>query len=171
MLEVPHAGQVEPERRRESRGSYIGAECLLGNTPHRCSATAHSDCVRLLRLDRATFDSVILSQKTDDEDEDEEDDEGDGDTCSASQLVNIFVLSDSTGESANASVKTAAAQFEYCSGSTCATSRATVYRFVRSAAEIKTIVEAAKKCNALVVSSSVEFFVNYSVGKVWSAIQ
>ncbi|CAK9086931.1 Pi dikinase regulatory protein 1) (PPDK RP1) (PPDK regulatory protein 1) [Durusdinium trenchii] len=75
----------------------------------------------------------------------------DGDTCAASQLVNIFVLSDSTGESAKASVKTAAAQFEYCSGSTCATSRATVYRFVRSATEIKTIVEAAKKCNALLV--------------------
>lgn len=77
---------------------------------------------------------------------------GDGDTCAASQLVNIFVLSDSTGESANASVKTAAAQFEYCSGSTCATSRATVYRFVRSAAEIKTIVQAAKKSNALLAN-------------------
>lgn len=69
--------------------------------------------------------------------------------------MNIFVLSDSTGESAKASVKTAAAQFEYCSGSTCATSRATVYRFVRSATEIKTIVEAAKKCNALLVRPSV----------------
>lgn len=67
--------------------------------------------------------------------------------------MNIFVLSDSTGESANASVKTAAAQFEYCSGSTCATSRATVYRFVRSSAEIKSIIEAAKKCNALLVGN------------------
>ncbi|CAL1170910.1 unnamed protein product [Cladocopium goreaui] len=151
LLEIPRAGRVEPERRPVSQGSYIGAECLLGNTPHRCSASAQTSC-RLLRLDRATFDSIILSQtEEEDDDDDDEDDEGDGDTCAASQLVNIFVLSDSTGESANASVKTAAAQFEYCSGSTCATSRATVYRFVRSAAEIKTIVQAAKKSNALLV--------------------
>ncbi|CAK9012426.1 unnamed protein product [Durusdinium trenchii] len=152
LLDVPRAGRVEPERRRVSQGSYIGAECLLGNTPHKCSAIAQTSC-RLLRLNRATFDSIILSQsaETEDDEDSDEDDEGDGDTCAASQLVNIFVLSDSTGESAKASVKTAAAQFEYCSGSTCATSRATVYRFVRSATEIKTIVEAAKKCNALLV--------------------
>eukprot|EP00435_Cladocopium_sp_Y103_P004617 s4493_g1.t1 len=151
LLEIPRAGRVEPEQRPVSQGSYIGAECLLGNTPHKCSASAQTSC-RLLRLDRATFDSIILSQREEEDDDDEdEDDEGDGDTCAASQLVNIFVLSDSTGESANASVKTAAAQFEYCSGSTCATSRATVYRFVRSAAEIKTIVQAAKKSNALLV--------------------
>jgi len=148
VLEIPWAGHVDLERRPVARGSYIGAECLLGNTPHKCSAVAQSSC-RLLRLHRETFDAIIMSQT--DEEALDEDDEGDGDTCTASQLVNIFVLSDSTGESANASVKTAAAQFEYCSGSTCATSRATVYRFVRSSAEIKTIIEAAKKCNALLV--------------------
>ncbi|CAJ1457457.1 unnamed protein product [Effrenium voratum] len=133
-----------------SRGSYFGAECLLGNTPHKRSATAKTTC-RLLRLDRATFDSVILAQTQEDDSDDDEEDDGDGDACSPGDLVNMFVLSDSTGESASASVKTAAAQFNYCSGKTCATSRTTVYRFIRSAAEIKKIVAAAKESRGLLV--------------------
>ena len=78
LLEIPRAGRVEPERRPVSQGSYIGAECLLGNTPHRCSASAQTSC-QLLRLDRATFDSIILSQtEEEDDDDDDEDDEGGG---------------------------------------------------------------------------------------------
>ena len=118
---------------------------------HRSAAFAKGD-VRLLCLTRTTFDEIVLSQRTEEDEDEDEEDEEDGDTCLASQLVNIFVISDSTGESASASVKTAAAQFEYCSGSTCAASRATVYRFVRSAAEIKKIVQEAKKRNALLVT-------------------
>ena len=75
LLEIPRAGRVEPERRPVSQGSYIGAECLLGNTPHKCSASAQTSC-RLLRLDRATFDSIILSQAEEDDDDEDEDDEG-----------------------------------------------------------------------------------------------
>lgn len=125
---------------------------MLGNTPHKRSATAKTTC-RLLRLDRATFDSVILAQTQEDDSDDDEEDDGDGDACSPGDLVNMFVLSDSTGESASASVKTAAAQFNYCSGKTCATSRTTVYRFIRSAAEIKKIVAAAKESRGLLVTA------------------
>lgn len=73
MLEIPWAGHVDLERRPVARGSYIGAECLLGNTPHKCSAVAQSSC-RLLRLHRDTFDAIIMSQT--DEEALDEDDEG-----------------------------------------------------------------------------------------------
>lgn len=151
IVEIPFTGGRE--ERLLSRGSYIGAECLLGNAPQKRSAKAKTAC-KLLRLDRSSFDSIIFSQSYE---EDEEEEDEDGDTCLAKQLVNIFVVSDSTGESASASVKTAAAQFEYCSGSTCANSRATVFRFVRSAAEIKTIVSSAERCKGLLVGASLSW--------------
>ena len=138
--------------------SYFGAECLLGNSPHRSSAVAESDC-RLLQLDRTCFDAVIMSQKADDgfdddeEDDEDEDEDGDGASCLPGDMVDIFILSDSTGESASASVRTAAQQFQYCSGSTCAGSRTTVFRFIRSQSEIQKIVADASSKKAVLVES------------------
>ena len=141
-----------PMRKSASRGSYFGAECLLGNSPHRTSAVAEGAC-RLLRLDRDTFDAIVLSARSDDDDDldedDEDDEEGDGVTCLPGDLVDIFILSDSTGESASASVRTAAQQFQYCSGSTCASSRTTVFRFIRSESEIRKIIASAKDKKAM----------------------
>ena len=131
---------------------------MLGNSPHRTSATAESDC-RLLRLDRDNFDSVVLSQTVEEDDFDEDDDddeEGDGVACLPGDLVDIFILSDSTGESASASVRTAAQQFQYCSGSTCATSRTTVFRFIRSESEIRKIIAAAKEKKAMLAGPQSE---------------
>mmetsp|Transcript_97559 Transcript_97559/g.173752 ORF Transcript_97559/g.173752 Transcript_97559/m.173752 type:complete len:508 (-) Transcript_97559:81-1604(-) len=143
-----------PLERPASRGAYFGAECLLGNTPHKTSVVAKSDC-RLFRLDRGVFDGIILAQTEeedeDSEDEDEEDEDDTGETCSPADLVDIFIVSDSTGESASASVKTAMQQFNYCYGSTCGTSRTTVYRFLRTEDEAQKIVDAAAERNALLV--------------------
>eukprot|EP00439_Symbiodinium_sp_Y106_P082015 s1379_g21.t1 len=144
--------RAEQSKGKASRGSYFGAECLLGNSPHRTSAVAESDC-RLLRLDRTSFDAVVLSQRDEDEldEEDEDDEDEDGATCLPGDLVDIFILSDSTGESASASVRTAAQQFQYCSGSTCAASRTTVFRFIRSESEIRKVIASAKAKKAMLV--------------------
>jgi len=144
-----------PLQRPGGRGTYFGAECLLGNTPYKFSVVAASTC-RLLRLDRPVFDEIILAQKEEVEDEEFEDDEDEDDspegaTCSPTDLADIFIVSDSTGESASASVKTAMQQFNYCFGTTCGTSRTTVYRFLRTEEEAQKIVDAAADRNALLV--------------------
>ena len=155
--------RAEQSKGKASRGSYFGAECLLGNSPHRTSAVAESDC-RLLRLDRTSFDAVVLSQRDEDEldEEDEDDEDEDGATCLPGDLVDIFILSDSTGESASASVRTAAQQFQYCSGSTCAASRTTVFRFIRSESEIRKIIASAKEKKAMLAEASADLV---SVGR------
>mmetsp|Transcript_84966 Transcript_84966/g.275168 ORF Transcript_84966/g.275168 Transcript_84966/m.275168 type:complete len:411 (-) Transcript_84966:60-1292(-) len=90
----------------------------------------------------------------------EEDEEEEDATCSPSDLREIFIVSDSTGESASASVRAALRQFDYCFGSTCGTARSTVYRFVRTPGEARKIAEAAAERNALLVYTVMETKVN-----------
>lgn len=167
VVEKTPAGSAIPLTKPAARGDYFGAVTLLGNTPQKTTIVAQSDC-RLWRLDRHVFDAVILAHggrvdALQDEswlDEDEEDDDGedeDGDLiCSADALREIFIVSDSTGESASASVRAALRQFDYCFGSTCGTARSTVYRFVRSAKEAREIVDIAGDRNALLVHTVME---------------
>jgi len=146
-------------------GVYFGAVTLLGNTPQRNTVTAKV-ASRLWRLDREKFDAVVLAKKLaeDDEDEvedeDELEDEDDGETCGPSSVAEIFVVSDSTGESARTSLQAALRQFDYCFGTTCGSARSTVFRFVRRPEEARRIVEDAADRNALLVYTVMEPKVN-----------
>jgi len=158
------AESEKPLTRPAARGLQFGAETLLGNTPQKTTVVTKTDC-RLWRLDREVFDAVMLAHRDEvseaveedmEDDEDDEDEDDDGATCSSTDLREIFIVSDSTGESANASVRTALQQFAYCFGSTCGTSRTTVYRFVRTAAEARRIAMLAAERNALLVHTVME---------------
>lgn len=145
-------------------GDYFGAVTLLGNTPQKYTVIAKT-ASRLWRLDREKFDAVVLAKKLAEEEEDEDDveeleDGDDGETCDPSSVVEIFVVSDSTGESARTSVQAALRQFDYCFGSTCASARSTVYRFVRRPEEARRIVEEAACQNSLLVYTVMEPKVN-----------
>lgn len=144
-------------------GDYFGSVSLLGNTPQKYTVTAKTAC-RLWRLDREKFDAVLakkLAEEEEDEDDVEELEDGDdGETCDPSSVEEIFVVSDSTGESARTSVQAALRQFDYCFGSTCGKARSTVYRFVRRPEEARRIVEEAACQNALLVYTVMEPKVN-----------
>lgn len=150
-------------------GSYFGAESLLGNTPQKTTVIAKSNC-RIWRLERGVFDAAILAQQQAPgaSGEDEDDEDGDGQTCASTDLKEIFVVSDSTGESASASVRTALQQFNYCYGGTCGTSRTTVYRFMRSEEEAKKIVAAAKEKDALLVFTVMDLNLHAALTKCCS---
>jgi len=142
------------------RGAYFGAVTLLGNTLQRNTVTAKT-ASRLWRLDREKFDTVALAKKfAEDEDEDEEDeledDESDGETCDPGAMQEIFIVSDSTGESAQASVQASLRQFDYCFGGTCGSARSTVFRFVRRPDEARRIAEDAADRSALLVFTVME---------------
>jgi regulator of PEP synthase PpsR (kinase-PPPase family) len=172
--ELLEADAVEPLRTPIGSGSFFGATTLLGNTVQRTTVVANTEDVRLFRLDREVFDEVIFGRDPagekkvaaipdepkaeaadSDEDSDYDDDDIDSDdegmSCDFQSMKEVFVVSDSTGESASSSVRTAMQQFNYCFGDTCGTSKTTVYRFVRSEGEVKKIVELAKERDAMVV--------------------
>jgi len=161
VIERAAAGSEAPLTRPAARGDYFGAVALLGRTPQKTTVRAKTACT-LWRLDGHKFDEVVIQGEApdDEEDEDDEDDEDDeeedGVACTTDALREIFIVSDSTGESARASVQTALRQFDYCFGSTCGTSRTVVYRFVRTANEVKQIVDRAKEQEALLVFTVME---------------
>lgn len=147
-------GNETPVIKLIGRGDQFGAVTLLGNTPQKTGVTANTNC-RMFRLDRQSFDSVILANACSSvealEDEEEEGEDGEGEVCTPGGLKEIFVVSDSTGESASSSVRAALRQFDYCFGTVCGQARSTVFRFVRRPEEAQKIAEQASKCNALVV--------------------
>lgn len=166
-LSIEREASEERRTKPAARGSYFGAVCLLGNTPQKATVVAKSGC-RLWRLDRDAFDTLVLgpqaaltaaamdAEEKKKEEEEEDDDEEENSTCQSSDLKEIFVVSDSTGESGSASVYAAMRQFDYCFGGTCGTSRTTVYRFVRNQAEVRRIVRLAADRNALIVYTVME---------------
>lgn len=156
IVQLAKAGNEAPLTKLQMRGAYFGAMSLLGNTPQKTTVVAQSD-LELFRLDRAAFDSIILSQSEEKEGaSEEEEEEKEVPPCGTSDLKEIFIVSDSTGESATASVQTAMRQFDYCFNATCGSSRTTVYRFVRTAEEAKRIASLAKERDALLVHTVME---------------
>jgi len=154
-VEIVKTLDGKPVSRIASRGEYVGAVTLLGNSPQKVTAAAKTDCA-LWQLNRDVFDSIVFPPEgqtviEEEEEDDDDDDDDDGEVCQASSVMEIFVVSDSTAESASASVNTALRQFDYCFGTSCGTSKSTVYRFVRSTAEVKEIAQLAAKRKALVV--------------------
>lgn len=151
-----HDGPKSPAIICATRGDYVGASVMLGNTPQADTVTARTKAT-LWRLDRSAFDDVVIKGSIEAEDEDDEEDvedEEDGEDCvecEVSEIRNIFIVSDSTGESATATVRTALQQFEYCFGTTCGVSRSTVYRFVRTPLEAERIAALADEEDALLV--------------------
>jgi len=157
------SGKDSEEKYCATRGEYFGARTLLGNTPQSSTAVAKSEA-RLWQLDRSVFDEIIIhaqkgafeeaaaAEETFLEDDDEDSDDDEMELCStADSRREIFIVSDSTGESASSSVTTALRQFEYCFNKECGTSRTTVYRFLKKPEEAVQIAELAATSNALVV--------------------
>ncbi|CAE8589294.1 unnamed protein product [Polarella glacialis] len=164
VIQREQSGGEEPLQKGGAAGSYFGAESMLGNTPQKVTVIAQSEC-QLCRLDRDVFDAAILSQNDVQEDlaDEEEEEEDDNASCSTSDIIEVFVVSDSTGESASASVRTAMQQFNYCSGSTCGVSRTTVFRFMKTEGEARKIVAEAKERNALVVFTVMQTKLNIAL--------
>lgn len=106
--------------------------------------------------------------RQDDDDADDLDDEDDT-PCNATTVRNIFIVSDSTGESASASVRTALQQFNYCFGNTCGVGRTTTYRFVRTPAEVERIVANAASEDALLVHTVMNPVVHETLVKTCEA--
>mmetsp|Transcript_21244 Transcript_21244/g.56781 ORF Transcript_21244/g.56781 Transcript_21244/m.56781 type:complete len:503 (-) Transcript_21244:158-1666(-) len=138
----------EPQYRTVSRGIHFGAVTLLGNTTLRVTAVAKTHCI-LWRVNRATFDQVVLS-RTDTHSGDIEHVSEEAEVL-CDTTTEIFVVSDGTGESASMSLNHALRQFHHCFRATGGRSRTTIYRFVRSADEAKQIIAEATKRKALVV--------------------
>jgi len=158
VLELTKAESAEPLTRPVTRGGYFGAVEVLGKTPQKVTARA-AQRSRLWRIDSNKFDDIIFggaqpAAEALDEDEDGEGDEGE--SCSATALREIFIVSDSTAESAKVSVQTALRQFDYCLQKTCGVNRTVVYRFVRTIKEVEEIVGRAGEADALVVFTVME---------------
>eukprot|EP00929_Paragymnodinium_shiwhaense_P068954 TRINITY_DN34789_c0_g1_i1.p1 TRINITY_DN34789_c0_g1~~TRINITY_DN34789_c0_g1_i1.p1 ORF type:complete len:545 (+),score=155.10 TRINITY_DN34789_c0_g1_i1:86-1720(+) len=133
------------------RGAFFGAPSLLGNTPQEDCLLAKCD-VTLWKFQREAFDAIILKDEDDGESSEDEEDM----TCGPGSVADLFIVSDSTGQSANSAVRRALKQFEYCKDATCGSSRTTVYRFVRTPDEARKIAKLAKERNAVVVHTVME---------------
>jgi len=166
------ADSEEPVARTASRGACFGAPTMLGNTPQKCTVVAET-AASLWTMNRDCFDAFIQDiAKTGElgsctpaleEDSEEADDE---EACDVSDVNEVFIVSDGTGECAKQSVVRAMRQFEYCFGTACGMSRTTVYRFLSKAEDAKAVAEEAADREALVIFTVMDRGVNETLAKV-----
>jgi len=132
-------------------GNYQPGECvghfsLLDSKPRAASAVASKDSV-LWSLDRDTL-LAFMSQGL------EEKGANIKEPQSCMLPPEVFVISDSTGESAVSAVRKAMAQFSHCDGwEMC---NIVTYRFVNSKKEIQHIAQQAQRTGAIVVFTLVD---------------
>jgi len=134
--------------RTGSRGDQFGAATLFGtSSSQRANVTAKTKC-QLWRLDRDAFDAAISENSRKMQAE-----ANAGDVVAKSDSREIFVVSDSTAESAHYSVRAALRQF---GEERRRTSRTTVFRFVHDPKEVRQIVTLAANKDALIVYTLME---------------